>query len=99
MGAEIVVEEHVAAPGPAYASPRVRERKRCLRRLALVLLLAASGARAEPPDARRVLPEVYTREDACCVLEGAGVDPRTLAEADGKIMSAFVRATKPGLPA
>ena len=38
---------------------------------------------------------VYTKDDALTLLEGTGLDPRLAAEVEGKIMSAFVRATKP----
>ena len=41
---------------------------------------------------------VYTRADAAALLEGTGL-PLALADAvEGKIMSGFVRATKPGTP-
>ena len=39
---------------------------------------------------------VYTRDDAAALLEGAGVDVSLADEVDGKILSGFVRATKPG---
>jgi arsenite methyltransferase len=39
---------------------------------------------------------VYTREDAATLLEGTGLDPRLADQVEGKIMSGFVRATKPG---
>jgi SAM-dependent methyltransferase len=39
---------------------------------------------------------IYTRDDAAALLEGTGLDP-TLADAvEGRILSGFVRATKPG---
>jgi len=39
---------------------------------------------------------IYTREDAAALLEGTGIDVALADEVDGKIMSGFVRATKPG---
>src|SRR5512133_497320 len=39
---------------------------------------------------------IYTRDDAAALLEGAGLDPALADAVDGKIMSGFVRATKPG---
>jgi hypothetical protein len=39
---------------------------------------------------------IYTREDAATLLEGAGLDASLADEVNGKIMSGFVRATKPG---
>jgi len=39
---------------------------------------------------------VYTREDAAALLEGAGLDVSLADAVEGKIMSGFVRATKPG---
>ena len=43
---------------------------------------------------------IYGIEDAAAFLGGTGDDVEVLArEVDGRIMGAFVRATKPGLPA
>ncbi len=39
---------------------------------------------------------VYTRDDAVALLEGTGLEPALADAVEGKIMSAFVRATKPG---
>ena len=39
---------------------------------------------------------VYTRDDAAALLEGTGLDISLADEVEGKIVSAFVRATKPG---
>ncbi len=39
---------------------------------------------------------VYTREDAVALLQGTGLDESVASEVEGKIMSGFVRATKPG---
>jgi SAM-dependent methyltransferase len=39
---------------------------------------------------------VYTREEAAALLAGTGLDVSLAAEVEGKIMSGFVRATKPG---
>lgn len=43
---------------------------------------------------------IYTREDAQALLDGAGLtDPALLDAVDGRVMSAFIRARKPGLAA
>ena len=39
---------------------------------------------------------VYSRDDAAALLEGAGLDVSLADTVEGKIMSGFVRATKPG---
>jgi arsenite methyltransferase len=39
---------------------------------------------------------VYTREDAEALLQGTGLDLAIAADVQGKILSGFVRATKPG---
>jgi len=39
---------------------------------------------------------VYTREDAAALLQEAGLDAALADQVEGKIMSGFVRATKPG---
>ena len=39
---------------------------------------------------------IYTKDDALALLEGTGLDPRVADELEGKFMSGFVRATKPG---
>ncbi|HEX6049299.1 MAG TPA: arsenite methyltransferase, partial [Gemmatimonadaceae bacterium] len=39
---------------------------------------------------------VYTRDDAAALLAGAGLDVSLADAVEGKIMSGFVRATKPG---
>ena len=39
---------------------------------------------------------VYTREDAAALIEGTGLDVALADQVQGKIMSGFVRATKPG---
>jgi ubiquinone/menaquinone biosynthesis C-methylase UbiE len=39
---------------------------------------------------------VYTRDDAAALLEGAGLDVSLADHVEGKILSGFVRATKPG---
>ena len=39
---------------------------------------------------------VYTREDAATLLQGTGLDASLADEVEGRIMSGFVRATKPG---
>jgi len=42
---------------------------------------------------------IYTRADAAALLEGTGLDASLADQVDGQIMSAFVRATKPGAAA
>jgi len=42
---------------------------------------------------------VYTRDDAAALLQGTGLDLALADEVQGKIMSAFIRATKPGAAA
>ena len=42
---------------------------------------------------------VYTRQDAATLLEGTGLDMSLADQVQGKIISGFVRATKPGTPA
>ncbi len=39
---------------------------------------------------------IYRAEDALAFLQEAGIDPAGVEEVDGKVMSAFVRARKPG---
>ena len=39
---------------------------------------------------------VYTREDAAALIAGTGIDESLADQVEGKIMSGFVRATKPG---
>src|SRR5512132_4316814 len=41
---------------------------------------------------------VYTRDDAAALLQGTGLDLALADQVQGKIMSGFVRATKPGAP-
>jgi hypothetical protein len=41
---------------------------------------------------------VYSREDAVALLTGTGVDVALAEQVEGKVMSGFVRATKPGTP-
>jgi len=47
------------------------------------------GASVEPT-------RIYSRDDAAALLRGAGLDESLADQVEGKIMSAFVRATKPG---
>ena len=42
---------------------------------------------------------VYTKEDALALIAGTGVDEKFADQIEGRIMSGFVRATKPGLAA
>jgi hypothetical protein len=42
---------------------------------------------------------VYSRDDAAALLAGTGLDGGLADQVEGKIMSGFVRATKPGMPA
>jgi ubiquinone/menaquinone biosynthesis C-methylase UbiE len=39
---------------------------------------------------------IYTREDAATLIAGTGLDPALADQVEGKVLSAFVRATKPG---
>ncbi|AHG89793.1 arsenite S-adenosylmethyltransferase [Gemmatirosa kalamazoonensis] len=39
---------------------------------------------------------IYTRDDAAALLQGTGLDPALADQVEGKILSGFVRATKPG---
>jgi SAM-dependent methyltransferase len=39
---------------------------------------------------------IYTRDDAAALLEGTGLEPMLADAVEGRIMSGFVRATKPG---
>ena len=41
----------------------------------------------------------YTRADAEALLQGTGLDLEVASDVEGKIISGFVRATKPGTPA
>ena len=41
---------------------------------------------------------VYTKDDALALLAGTGLDPALADRVEGKILSAFIRATKPGKP-
>jgi arsenite methyltransferase len=40
---------------------------------------------------------IYTRDDAVALLQGTGLDASLADEVEGRILSAFVRATKPGV--
>jgi arsenite methyltransferase len=42
---------------------------------------------------------IYTRDDAATLLDGTGLDESLADQVQGKIISGFVRATKPGAPA
>ncbi|HWQ56265.1 MAG TPA: arsenite methyltransferase [Bryobacteraceae bacterium] len=53
--------------------------------------LAAAGFTAIDVEPTRI----YNVEEAGEMLRGAGLDPASLAQVDGKFMSAFVRAVKP----
>ncbi|HET7550661.1 MAG TPA: arsenite methyltransferase [Gemmatimonadaceae bacterium] len=41
---------------------------------------------------------IYTRDDAVALLHGTGIDESLADQVEGKIISGFVRATKPGGP-
>ena len=41
---------------------------------------------------------IYTREDALALVDGTGLEPAVAEQLEGRFMSAFVRATKPGRP-
>jgi len=40
---------------------------------------------------------IYTRDDAVALLQGTGLDASLADEVEGRVLSAFVRATKPGV--
>ena len=42
---------------------------------------------------------IYTHDDAVTLLQGTGLDVAIADQVEGRIMSGFVRATKPGAPA
>ena len=60
-----------------------------------ISLLTAVGFESPSIEPTRV----YTRDDAVALLAGTGLDERFADEMEGRIMSGFVRATKPGAPA
>ena len=41
---------------------------------------------------------VYTKDDALALIDGTGLDASLADDLEGKFMSGFVRATKPGKP-
>lgn len=49
-------------------------------------------------DASIEVTRAYTRADAEALLTGTGIDLAVAADVEGKIVSGFVRATKPGVP-
>jgi arsenite methyltransferase len=57
-----------------------------------VELLAQSGFESPSVEPTRI----YTAEDGVALLDGTGLDPALGRTIEGKFMSAFVRATKPG---
>ena len=58
--------------------------------MSLLEAVGFEGASVEPT-------RVYTRDDAVALLRDAGLDESLADAVEGKIMSAFVRATKPGV--
>ena len=42
---------------------------------------------------------IYTRDDATTLISGTGIDASLADAVDGKVMSAFIRGTKPGVAA
>jgi SAM-dependent methyltransferase len=58
-------------------------------------LLAAVGFEHPSIEPTRI----YTRDDALALLQGTGLDLTLADQVEGKIMSGFVRATKPGASA
>jgi SAM-dependent methyltransferase len=58
-------------------------------------LLTAAGFESPSIEPTRV----YTRDDAVALLAGTGLEERFADEMEGRIMSGFVRATKPGTAA
>ena len=59
--------------------------------LALLHEVGFEGASIEPT-------RIYTRDDAVALLQGTGLDTALADAVEGTIMSAFVRAVKPGAP-
>ena len=59
-----------------------------------IALLTAVGFESPSIEPTRV----YTRDDASALLQGTGLDESLAEQVEGKIMSGFVRATKPGAP-
>jgi hypothetical protein len=57
-----------------------------------VRLLEEAGFEAASIEPTRV----YTRDDAVALMQGTGLDLALADQVAGKVMSAFVRATKPG---
>lgn len=57
--------------------------------VALLEAVGFEGASIEPT-------RIYTRDDAASLIAGTGLDPALADQVEGKVMSAFVRATKPG---
>src|SRR4051812_11103300 len=57
-----------------------------------VALLTAAGFENPSVEPTRI----YTRDDAVALLQGTGLDASLADEVEGRILSAFVRATKPG---
>jgi len=57
--------------------------------LALLHEVGFTNASIEPT-------RIYTRDDAAALLEGTGLDVALADLVNGKVMSAFIRATKPG---
>ena len=60
-----------------------------------ISLLTAAGFESPSIEPTRV----YTRDDAVALLAGTGLEERFAEEMEGRIMSGFVRATKPGTSA
>ena len=60
-----------------------------------ISLLTAVGFESPSIEPTRV----YTRDDAVALLAGTGLEERFADEMEGRIMSGFVRATKPGASA
>ena len=60
-----------------------------------ITLLAEVGFESPSIEPTRV----YTRDDAVALLAGTGLEERFADEMAGRILSGFVRATKPGTPA
>ena len=60
-----------------------------------ISLLTAAGFESPSIEPTRV----YTRDDAVALLAGTGLEERFAEEMEGRIMSGFVRATKPGASA
>jgi SAM-dependent methyltransferase len=89
---DVIVREGLPAPIKASMALWTGCVAGALEEQEFLALLAEAGfenASIEPT-------RVYSREDAAALLAGTGLDTSLADQVEGKIMSGFVRATKPG---